>query len=79
MTLAAHHLDMSSKGSGEGVLVISAWLDPEEGSLRARVTSLPRLATPTVHPYVASPDAIFLHVSEWLEVITGEAVTGGHQ
>jgi hypothetical protein len=53
-----------------GVLVIRAWLEPEGGTLRARITQIVDLAAPEEIVSVATADeAILDEVRNWLRAV----------
>jgi hypothetical protein len=53
-----------------GVLVIRAWIEPEDGTLRARITQVVDLSAPDERVSVAvSEDAILDEVGTWLRAL----------
>ena len=61
-----------------GVLVIRAWLEPEGGAFRARITKVVDLAAPDEVVSVATSDeAILDQVENWLRAVRGGASWAG--
>ncbi len=64
---------MESPQHRDGVLVISAWIEPESGDFRARVMHTLDPATPEHElQWAASPADVVAIVEEWLGRLGGD-------
>lgn len=65
---------MQSPQHRDGVLVISAWVDPESEEFRARIM---RTADPSTSEHeftwAATPEDVVAAVGAWLEELTGSS------